>query len=246
MRVGIVCEGPTDLYAIVYFLGASLTSRGIMPVFVRLQPEADRTSPAGWPQVAQWLKNNPPPSRTKTYFDGGLFDEELSAKQCDVIVFHIDADILSHESFINWTEKNLKYSNIDDNNPIQRGNEVRSIIGMMADFDSLSEVDLERHFPAPAVESTETWCVACVRMLASDPERLRGSDLCDEFMTALHQSEGRPTQVFSQINKSTGRRRRFCEKQSAGYSRIERQCHHYRELVQRLHDWQVRGQGSRL
>ena len=38
MRIGIVCEGLTDVHAIVSFLGASLANRGFDPVFVTLQP----------------------------------------------------------------------------------------------------------------------------------------------------------------------------------------------------------------
>ena len=50
MRVGVVCEGPTDWHAIVCFLEASLTDRGIAPVFVEIQPEMDKTNRAngGW------------------------------------------------------------------------------------------------------------------------------------------------------------------------------------------------------
>ena len=54
------------------------------------------------------------------------------------------------------------------------------------------------------------------------------------FMEALHQSEGRAIQRFASINKSSRRRRHFCRKHSDGFERLERQCRHYRALVESL------------
>ena len=70
MRIGVICEGPTDVHAIVNFLGASLTDRGVDPVFVTIQPESDRTKPmdGGWHAVLRWLIGNPPDSRVPSYF----------------------------------------------------------------------------------------------------------------------------------------------------------------------------------
>ena len=96
MRIGIICEGPTDEPAITNFLKASLTYRDITPEFVLIQPDNDRTKPSdgGWHAVLNWLLNNPPKSRIATYLSGGLFDDGLSAKRCDVLVFQMDSDIL--------------------------------------------------------------------------------------------------------------------------------------------------------
>ena len=224
MRIGVICEGPTDVHAIVNFLGASLTDRGVDPVFVTIQPESDRTKPTdgGWHAVLRWLIGNPPESRVPSYLRDGLFDDGLSAKRCDVLVVQMDADILSDRRFRNWTMSNLGYAVTDPHEPVQRGSVIRSIIEIAGDFQVLSPSESKRHVPAPAVESTETWCVAAFRTLAGDPERLRGQRLCQEFMTALHQSEGRPVQHFAQINKSQSRRRRFCKKHSSGFRRLER------------------------
>ena len=237
MRIGVVCEGPTDALAIEKFLRASLKDRGITPVFVPIQPKNDRTKPpaGGWTEVLNWLRKNPPKSRIANYLSGGLFDDGLSAKRCDVLVFQMDSDILSECSFQNWTRKTLGYDVTDSPDPIQRGNEIRSIIGIAGDFEELSQDKLTRHIPAPAVESTETWCVAAVRTLSDDPERLKGADLCQEFMTALHRSEDRVIQSYTRIDKSPDRRRRFCKKHAAGGFRcVESQCRHYRELVKSL------------
>lgn len=162
MRIGIICEGPTDEPAITNFLKASLTYRDITPEFVLIQPDNDRTKPSdgGWHAVLNWLLNNPPKSRIATYLSGGLFDDGLSAKRCDVLVFQMDSDILSKCDFQNWTRNTLGYGVTDSSDPIQRGKEVRSIIGIAGKFETLSDDESKRHIPAPAVESTEAWCVA--------------------------------------------------------------------------------------
>ena len=122
----------------------------------------------------------------------------------------------------------------DPDDPIERGQAIRGIIEMAGAFHRLSERDLGRHVVAPSVESTETWCVAAFRRLGFDPELLRGQDLCDAFMEALHRSEGRPMQQFVHIDKSPERRCHFCRKHSVGFERLERQCRHYRALVETL------------
>ena len=236
MRIGIICEGPTDEPAITNFLKASLTYRDITPEFVLIQPDNDRTKPSdgGWHAVLNWLLNNPPKSRIATYLSGGLFDDGLSAKRCDVLVFQMDSDILSKCGFQNWTRNTLGYGVTDSTDPIQRGKEVRSIIEIAGNFEELSDDESKRHIPAPAVESTEAWCVAVYGSFSGDPERLKGLALCREFMTALHGSENRDLQPFTKINKSPDRRRIFCERHADEFRRLESQCRHYRELVKSL------------
>ncbi|MCK4712560.1 MAG: hypothetical protein KAT26_06735, partial [Marinosulfonomonas sp.] len=73
MRIGVVCEGPTDFIAIKEFLGASLAKRHINSTFISIQPDPDNTLGDGWTRVFYWLENNLPQSRIKSYFDGGLF-----------------------------------------------------------------------------------------------------------------------------------------------------------------------------
>lgn len=93
MRIGVVCEGQTDGPAITNFLKASLTDRGITPVFVPIQPENDGTKPpdGGCYEVLNWLRKNPPKSRIANYLSGGLFDDGLSTKRCDVLIFQMDS-----------------------------------------------------------------------------------------------------------------------------------------------------------
>ena len=235
MRIGIVCEGATDAHAIECFLEASLRNRGRAAHFVRLQPPMDRTSPrGGWGMVLKWFERNPPNTRIKTYFDGGLFDDNLSAMQCDVMLFQMDADVLSDDAFRNHIRKRFGREVGDPDGSIARGQAILDIIETAGDFGRLSEHGLNRHVAAPSVESTETWCVAVYRNLEFDPELLRGQDLCDAFMTVLHQSEQRRMQHFANIDKSPARRRRFCDRHSGGFERLERQCFHYRALVESL------------
>lgn len=101
MRVGVVVEGPTDSYAVVQFLGQSLQRYGIQPSFIDLQPSMDNTNPeGGWVAVLKWLEDNPPELRVPRYFGGGLFDQDLSAKACDVVIVQMDSDILGEETFV--------------------------------------------------------------------------------------------------------------------------------------------------
>lgn len=236
MRIGVVCEGQTDEPAITSFLTTSLTARGIIPEFIPIQPGNDGTKPrdGNWYSVLNWLRKNPRQSRIENYLSGGLFDDGLSAKRCDVLVFQIDSDILSERGFQNWTRNTLGYGVTDSSDPIQRGNEIRSIIGIAGNFEELSDDESKRHIPAPAVESTEAWCVAVYGSFSGDPERLKGLALCREFMTALHGSENRDLQPFTKINKSPDRRRIFCERHADGFRRLESKCRHYRELVKSL------------
>ena len=235
MRIGVVCEGPTDAHAIVCFLHASLTHRGITPDFIPIQPDTDNTRPsAGWGLVFRWLKKNPPISRTRTYFHGGLFDDDLSAKRCDVMVFQLDTDILSDLGFRSWTNEHYDYSVANLPDPVERGKEITEIIEIAGGFVTLTGADRRRHIPAPSVESTETWCIAVFRQLSVDPETLSGVELCREFMTALHRFENRPIEDFVHIDKNPARRFPFCKNHSVGFTRLENQCYHYRNLVEAL------------
>ena len=236
MRIGVVCEGPTDAHAIVCFLHASLTHRGVTPDFIHIQPAMDNTRPpnGGWGAVLRWLKNNPPGSRTKAYFYGGLFGDGMAAKHCDVLVFQMDTDILADLGFQNWAKEHYDYSVANLSDPVERGKEVTEIIRIVGGFAALTIADLTRHIPAPSVESTETWCIAAFRQLSLDPETLGGIALCRKFMAALHRFENRAFEDFVHIDKNPDRRRRFCDNHSGGFARIESQCHHYLCLVNAL------------
>ena len=239
MRIGIVCEGPTDTHAIRCFLKASLSDRGIATEFVPIQPDIDKTRPTdgGWGHVMNWLRDNPPDSRTRAYFGEGLFRGGLSAKQCDVMLIHMDTDVLSATSFRNWMWRYFRYSVEDVTEPVRRGSEARNVLRLVGRFSDLNSDDLERHICAPSVESTETWCIAVREQLYVDPERLSGWYLLPEFMTLLHESEGRRIQPFAKSDKNPDRRLRYCKRNSRGFRALEDQCFQYRVLVSSLHSW---------
>ena len=235
MRIGVVAEGPTDAYAIREFLRQSLGSRGVQASFVMLQPDMDKTRPnGGWGMVIGWLTGNPPGVREHIYLGGGLFDGGLSAKSCDIIVFQMDTDNLSKGPFRSGIGARLGRVVQDVHDPIRRGNEIRRIIEEAGRFEQLSEGDRQKHIIAPAVESTETWCVGVFRIWEQELELLRGDGLGELFMTALHVSESRGIQVFASVDKSPERREKFCKKHAKNYSWLETQCYHYRELVENV------------
>ena len=60
------------------------------------------------------------------------------------------------------------------------GFRVGRAIGIAGKFDMLPDRDVQRHVPAPAVESTETWCIAAFRTLRRNPEYLNGLALCQD------------------------------------------------------------------
>lgn len=235
VRIGVVTEGPTDTHATVAFLQASLEDRGLEPYFVRLQPDMDRTNPeGGWGMVLNWLRANTPEVRVKSYLGGGLFDNDMSAKRCDAIVVQLDSDILSDEPFRNRIRRWIRREVRDPVEPIERGREICIILEVVGRIEELNQVDRDKHVMAAAVESTETWCIAAYRRWGDNPELLRGGDLRNRFMDMLHESEGRPAQVVARIDKSSGRRLRFCNKFAANHARLAEQCHHFGKLVEEL------------
>ena len=235
MRIGIVVEGPTDVCAVVRFVRQSLQDYGISSSFVDLQPPMDNTSPeGGWAAVLRWLEDNPAEARAQRYFGGGLFDGELFAKVCDVIVVQMDADILGEKTFVQYSSQHLGLCPTNPDEPKERGREIRKIIEKAGSFSDLSEHDRKRHIAAPAVESTETWCVAAFRRVVENPETLRGQALVTEFMTALHVFESRRVQEFAKVDKTQSRRDDFCGAHAVGAQRLAEQCFHYRELVKTL------------
>ena len=235
MRVGIVCEGKTDALAIEYFVRESMKSRGHDLVFVRLQPDPDRTYAGGWVLALEWLRSNPPKSRVAGYLNG-LFRDGLTEKRCDAIVLHLDADVLSEESFRNYMKKHFDLAVKDSDDTIGRGKQIVEVLQVVGGFSELNFVDLQRHVTAPAVEAGETWHIgAFEKVPGEDIERLRGTSLRDRFMTVLHRSEGRDVQSsYTTTSKAVRRRRRFLKTHAKRCLTLERNCHHYKALVDKL------------
>jgi hypothetical protein len=236
LRVGVVCEGPTDYHAICAFMGAALVAAGISPKFIAIQPDMGRTMPeAGWGNLEWWLKNNPPAQRIRVHFDNGPFQKNMSAKACDAILVQMDSDILDDGKFRAHLINAWGLELVDAAEPRERGLRIIQVLELWSGLDALTAADRKRHVFAPAVESTETWCVAAFDKKYASPESLRGKELIQAFMTALEASENRPLKDYAEADKQADRREKFCVKHSAtGATRIMASCPHFAQAVERL------------
>jgi hypothetical protein len=236
LKIGVICEGQTDYHAISNFIPAALAAHGVEAEIVPLQPDMGRTMPdAGWPHLELWLQNNPPRQRVDEFLGGGPFAFEMSAKTCDVFLIQMDSDILDEESFRTYMLRQYQFIIPDDQEPDDRGRRVTEIHELWSRIGELTVVDRDRHVFAPAVESTEAWCVAAYHTNMRDIECLRGPALTQVFMSALEASEHRDVGVYAIIDKDVGRRARFCKGyEAAGAGPVMRGCPHFARAVTRL------------
>ena len=237
MRIGVVCEGPTDWHAIRSFLKDSMSSAGIPVDFVQLQPDPDATSPeGGWGNVLFWLDDHPPKSRALQFFTEGLFGGELAQEPLDGILVQLDSDILGNDSFGVRVKKQYGHTVASPTAAEQRAEEVRHVLSLAARLIEMTEADVSRHVLVPAVESTETWCVAAfLSPHHSDFESLSGPDLVNEFMCALEKSESRkPRPPYADFDKSRCRRSRFCKAYASQSKRVIDGCPRFREAHDQL------------
>lgn len=236
MRIGIVCEGPTDFHAIEHFFGNSLANAGVEAKFVPIQPEMDNTQPtAGWGNVLLWLQRNLPQYRITNFFGGGLFGGGLSKEPLNCILMQLDTDILGEGSFGNYVSDTYGYVVNVPISAIDRANEIRHILRLAGRFSDMTLVDIQRHVLAPAVESTESWCVAAFEMPTRNVENLSGQTLIDAFMSALETSESRPANVpYVNICKDVERRKRFCKQHSGGGVRVRQGANEFNAVHQEL------------
>lgn len=235
MRVGVVCEGQTDYVAIISFLGNSLRESGIQAEFELLQSRLDNTL-GGWDQVLTWLHKNPPVARIEAYFNGGLFNEGLSSPGLDCLLIHLDSDILGKKPVASRLQSRHQYIVKNPQTPAGRAREIRKIIAHVGQFSTMTNADKARHVPAPAVESTETWCVAAFHRQKKNFESFSGQQLVDAFMTALEKSEGRQPQSSygAEADKGVKRRKKYCNQFANQSSRIINSCPHFKQIHQDL------------
>ena len=228
MKVGIICEGPTDFVAIENFFGAAMAANGIECEFVSVQPDMDNTRPnGGWASVLNWLLKNPPDARALRYFGSGLFS--ISSASYDALLIQMDADILDDPNFQRFSINHLGYHVKVAEASSERADEIREVLRIAGRFGDMTERDQNRHVLSPAVESTENWCVAAFTMPPNDFETLSNQDLTDAFMSALHRSEGAdPTPPYANIDKSMQRRSRFCRAHAAFHGRVAQGCEQFR------------------
>lgn len=239
MRVGVICEGQTDFVAIEAFFRSSLSSLNIVSEFVAVQPTMDNTLPkAGWGNVLLWLNNNPPTTRIAKYFGGGLFGGDLNFTPLDCLLIQLDTDILENESFQNYVREQYNWNTATPAESSERAQQIISVLRLAWREQDLTVADKNRHIPAPAVESTEAWCIAAFNAQPVNCEDLSGQLLVDKFMSALEISEGRPpTLPYAKINKDTNRRRRFCEMHEKSADRISAGCVQFEQTLRLLQNF---------
>ena len=237
MRIGVVCEGITDLHAITSFFGHSISSAGFQIEFIPLQPDPDATSSeGGWTKVLFWLMNHEPDNRVQQFFTEGLFGGELAQDPLDGILIQMDSDILGHDSFGAYVKDKFGHNVVNPTAAKQRAEEVCHILSQAALLHQMTSTDVLRHVLAPAVESTETWCVAAFSRRPSEFESLSGTNLVNEFMCALERSESRvPKPSYAEVDKSKDRRSRFCKTHASQSERVINGCPRFREAHERLH-----------
>jgi hypothetical protein len=225
MKVGVICEGPTDFVAIETFFGAALSHNGLDASFKPIQPEMDNTCPdGGWGNVLLWLNKNPPNARISKLFGGGLFGGELGAEPLDCLLIQLDTDALEEPGFQTYVKKTYDYSVQLAASPADRAKEICNILEC-AWGDDMTDADKRRHIPSPAVESTETWCIAAFTAQPRNFEVMGGQVLVDSFMHSLETTEGRmPTLPYAAIDKNIKRRQRFCNELFPSARRVSAGC----------------------
>ena len=213
VRIGVICEGPTDFPAIVCYVGHALESRNVEAQFIPLFPELDKTRPVGgWGNVLLWLDNHPPEYRIARFFGGGLFGGGLATTPFDVVLIHLDADVIEDRSFQVYVHDKYNYRVRVETAPSKRAATIEEIISISAKIADLTDADKEKHKIAVATESTETWCIASFYGQPKRYELWRGSKLRDGFMAALERSEGRvPKTEYAEIDKNPIRRKNSAE-----------------------------------
>lgn len=228
MLVGVVCEGPTDYPAIVHFFGNALRADGIHASFTSLHPRLDRTRPdGGWGNVLLWLANHGPQERIQRFFNGGLF-ESPAAEVCDVLLIQLDTDVLAEESFKTYVLNSFGIEVSPTTDPHEKANQISGILRAALKYEDLCGDDAARHIVCPAVDATESWCVAAFDRRSIDAESLQGAALITAFMKAMERFEGKvPNDEYANCSKDAKRRERFCNSHGRFWGRVVRSCPHF-------------------
>jgi hypothetical protein len=210
IRIGIVCEGPTDAIVIKVACERYLSEHGWQADVFPIQPLRDRTlgEQGGWTMVRSWLLSNDHESRCKRHFGLGLFANGLDALRCDIIFVHLDSDIVSDVAFNEGAPPAVRSATTDR----------EYVVNKLADWigrEHFTAADQYRYISGVAVQSIETWCLALFDAAAENIEELTGDELGRAFNTALLASESvQNVDVTGIPNKDRRRRARFVEKHS--------------------------------
>ena len=89
-----------------------------------------------------------------------MFAEPHRKPIYDALLIQLDSDILGNRSFTIRVKNKYDLDVGTPNDAQERADEIRKVIESAARFDAMTEHDIKLHVIAPAVESTEAWCVA--------------------------------------------------------------------------------------
>ncbi|MDE4276811.1 hypothetical protein PXK58_21275 [Phaeobacter gallaeciensis] len=235
-KIGVVCEGPTDFYAIKNYLGNCLTKAGKNVSFVDLHPEVDKTrTDGGWARIHHWLGQLSPRDRYDRFVSRGLFAGNMDRKMCDCFLIQADTDIIPELGFQNTVQNTsgLDVAALAASNPPQ--DVMLQVLENWASMDSAAPGEKKVHVFCPAVESTENWCIAAFKRWPTNPEGYSGQTLTDHFMECLERQEGRdPSPPYSEISKNVSRRKKFCEATGKSSRRLRAQCAQYNKAFKEL------------
>ncbi len=235
-KIGVICEGPTDFYAIKHYFGNCLTKAGKNVSFVDLHPEVDKTrTDGGWTRIQYWLEQLSPRDRYDRFVSKGLFSGNMNAKMCDCFLIQADTDILPEAGFQN-TVRAASGMDIPALMAAMAPQDVmRMVLEDWASMATAAPGERNIHVFCPAVESTENWCVAAFKRWTSNPENFSGQTLTDHFMECLERQEGRvPSPPYSAISKSVSRRKKYCEATGKSSRRLRAQCPQYDKAFSEL------------
>ncbi|MGF7178284.1 hypothetical protein [Azospirillum doebereinerae] len=228
LRIGLVAEGITDLIIIQEFISSYCKENAtdVVLSFENLQPRFDRTSGGnngGWELVYKWCLNNPPGVRDGQFFGGGLFDEGMSGLTCDVIVVHLDADICERIG----DKSTIVPVPVTASDSRERGLYIYSTIEEW--LWPVGSVSDNRHFPAPAVESTEAWLVAA---LSEDLSPEEDRNILRRLLEVDAELRGvQPPANGKSLKKSEKKYKKFVQIASPHIGKVVEKCPHFEELV---------------
>lgn len=210
MRIGVICEGPTDFVVMRSFFTSDLAGDIHGLEFDLIQPALDNTLPGGWSQVLYWLENNPPENRNSLYRKGqSLFLEESEDEKFDALIFQIDTDIIGEPGFERYCEDRGVIA-LRPQLPTERANFVRHVLINMSANTSLDQALNSGEIPIAIVEACETWVVAA-GVDGCDAESMSPNETCDNFGRVLAKHSGQPErESYRKINKNVQSRQRLC------------------------------------
>lgn len=232
MKIGVVCEGATDFFAIKHYVGAALSKSNVSSEFVALQPNPDNTSGGGWPQVLTWLERNPPKQRLPL-FSKGLFENSSRLSGLDILLIQLDTDILPEDGFHSF----VRDRGLTVGPAISIMDKAAEISKVLLHFAKISELDhtmQAKHIAAPIAEASEAWCVAADSEFMGDPETLSGQSLTDQFGATLARFSKNPVKPsYARVNKTIKTRDQYCEKTAENVHLVGR-CSLFKSLLAQL------------